>query len=93
VKKDPKWQETKNTKAPTGKLANKVAKDFGYSESKKATPKPTAKASAKPARRQPGEVTPGLKKWLDSLPAYERRVAMTQIKGEKKAGKLSKGTK
>lgn len=55
----------------------------------KPKPKPTSKATPK---RAPGQMTPSLKKWLDTLTPYERKIAEIQIKGEKKAGKLSKGT-
>lgn len=52
-------------------------------------PKPTSKATPK---RMPGQMTPSLKKWMNSLPPYEKKIAMIQFKNEKKAGKLSKGT-
>lgn len=46
----------------------------------------------KPKLRQPGQMTPALKKWMNSLGPYERSVAMTQFKNEKNSGKLSKKT-
>ena len=58
-------------------------------------PKPNARMSEVQAAkklRKPGEITPAVRKWLNSLPPYERQIATIQIKGEKKAGKLSRGT-
>lgn len=76
-------------KKPTPKSTAKpkVMKNGAVSDAAKLLkPKPKAK-------RMPGQMTPELKKWLNSLPPRERAVAMVQFKNEKNAGKLSKGTK
>lgn len=82
-----------------GKMVNPPKKSLpvlkkGTKVEKKTLPlKKAAPAPKKMPRRQPGEMTPAMKRWLNSLSPAEKRVAMVQFKNEKNAGKLSKGTK